>query len=68
MRRLPAAPAPHNVLTGRLELWWPPLETFLKELHLPISEVLELPPLAVLPLPAPINPACATFFNEDGSL
>lgn len=55
----------HMVLDAEpIEIWWQPVQTFLTALHLPTSVVVELPPLADLPPPTPINAACAAFFNR----
>jgi dienelactone hydrolase len=58
----------HLLLTAApVDLWWQPVERFLNGLHLPTSVVVELPPLAALPAPTPLNPACTNFFNQYNS-
>jgi dienelactone hydrolase len=51
------------VVMGPAELWWPSAESFLNGLHLPTSLVVELPPLAAIPAPAPLNAACTNYFD-----
>jgi dienelactone hydrolase len=54
----------HTMLAvGPAELWWPSVEGFLNGLHLPTSLVIELPPRAALPAPAPLNAACVNYFD-----
>ena len=50
-------------VTGPAELWWPSVESFLNGLHLPTSLVVELPPPAAIPAPAPLNAACTNYFD-----
>ena len=57
----------HQVLLEAPSLWWPAVETFLSALHLPTSVIVEFPPLAALPPPAPLNTACTTYFDRYGS-
>jgi dienelactone hydrolase len=51
------------VSMGPAELWWPSVESFLNGLHLPTSLVVELPPPATIPAPAPLNAACTNYFD-----
>ncbi len=51
------------VVMGPAELWWPSAESFLNGLHLPTSLVVELPPPAAIPAPAPLNAACTNYFD-----
>ena len=52
------------VMMGAAELWWPSVESFLNGLHLPTSLMVELPPLAAIPAPAPLNAACTNYFDS----
>jgi hypothetical protein len=45
------------------ELLWPPVESFLGSLSLPIRTVIDLPPLSPLPAPAGLNATCAAGFR-----
>jgi dienelactone hydrolase len=51
------------LVMGPTELWWPSVESFLNGLHLPTSLVVELPPRAAVPAPAPLNAACTNYFD-----
>lgn len=53
-----------TVTMGPAELWWPSAESFLNGLHLPTSLVVELPPRAAIPAPAPLNAACTNYFDS----
>ncbi|MBK3664328.1 alpha/beta hydrolase [Bradyrhizobium diazoefficiens] len=48
---------------GPAGIWWPAVESFLNQLRLPTSLVVELPPPAVIPPPVPLNAACAGYFD-----
>jgi hypothetical protein len=52
-----------EVAVGPVELWWPSAESFLGGLHLPTSVMVELPTLASIPAPNPLNAACTMYFN-----
>jgi dienelactone hydrolase len=52
-----------EVAVGPVELWWPSVESFLSGLHLPTSVMVELPTLASIPAPNPLNAACTMYFN-----
>jgi hypothetical protein len=52
-----------EVAVGPVELWWPSVESFLSGLHLPTSMMVELPALASIPAPNPLNAACTMHFN-----
>lgn len=55
----------HMVLDAEpIEIWWQPVQAFLTTLHLPTSAMVELPPLAVLPPPTPMNAACTAVFRR----
>ncbi|WP_407147885.1 alpha/beta hydrolase family protein [Bradyrhizobium sp. ORS 86] len=54
----------HRVATGPVETWWPAVEGFLSGLRLPVSVMVELPPLVSIPAPSPLNAACAMYFND----
>lgn len=51
------------LVIGPAELWWPSVESFLNGLHLPTSLVVELPPQAAIPAPAPLNATCTNYFD-----
>jgi len=51
------------VVMGPAELWWPSAESFWNGLRLPTSLVVELPPPAAIPAPAPLNAACTNYFG-----
>jgi dienelactone hydrolase len=51
------------LIAGSVDLWWPPVESFLALLHLPTSLAVELPPPAPLPPPKVID-ACAGLFRD----
>ncbi|HTG06658.1 MAG TPA: alpha/beta fold hydrolase [Bradyrhizobium sp.] len=53
-----------EVAVGPVELWWPSVESFLSGLHLPTSVMVELPALASIPAPNPLNAACTMYFNH----
>lgn len=48
---------------GPAGIWWPAVESFLNQLRLPTSLVVELPPPAVIPPPVPLNAACTGYFD-----
>jgi hypothetical protein len=48
---------------GPAELWWPSVDGFLNGLHLPTSLIVELPPMAPIPSPTPLNAACESYFD-----
>lgn len=54
----------HYILAGPVELWWPSVERFLGGLRLPTAVMVELPALAALPAPSPLNPTCAMYFSS----
>jgi pimeloyl-ACP methyl ester carboxylesterase len=45
------------------DFWWAAVESFLNQLHLPTSVLVELPPPAPIPAPTPLNAACTTYFD-----
>ncbi|MGY4496369.1 hypothetical protein ACVWYH_000296 [Bradyrhizobium sp. GM24.11] len=45
------------------DFWWPAVESFLNQLFLPTSVLVELPPPAPIPAPTPLNAACAGYFD-----
>lgn len=51
------------LVMGPAELWWPSIEGFLNGLQLPTALVVELPPRAAIPAPAPLNAACSAYFD-----
>lgn len=51
------------VVMGPADMWWPSVEKFLSSLHLPTSLIVELPPRAAIPAPAPLNAACMNYFD-----
>jgi hypothetical protein len=51
------------VAVGPVELCWPSVESFLSGLRLPTSVMVELPALASIPVPNPLNAACTTYFD-----
>ncbi len=53
----------HGLLAGPVELWWPSVERFLGGLRLPTTLMVELPALAQLPAPNPLNAASTMYFN-----
>jgi dienelactone hydrolase len=54
----------HAMLSmGPVELWWPAVEDFLNGLHLPTSVMVELPAMAAIPAPSPLNAACTNYFD-----
>ncbi|MBR0956312.1 dienelactone hydrolase [Bradyrhizobium japonicum] len=48
---------------GPADIWWPAVESFLNQLRLPTSVLVELPPPAAIPLPTPLNAACTGYFD-----
>jgi dienelactone hydrolase len=54
----------HYLLSGPIDLWWSSVEGFLDGLHLPISAIIEMPALAAIPPPSPLNPTCMAFFKN----
>jgi dienelactone hydrolase len=52
-----------EVAVGPVELWWPSVESFLSGMRLPTSVMVELPALASIPAPNPLNAACTMYFN-----
>ncbi|HEV2188786.1 MAG TPA: alpha/beta fold hydrolase [Stellaceae bacterium] len=46
------------------EVVWPPVETFLTLLHLPVDKVMELPPMALLAQPPGLTAACVAGFGN----
>jgi dienelactone hydrolase len=54
----------HDLVAGPTELWWPSVARFLDGLRLPTALMVELPPLAQIPPPAPLNAACTVYFNS----
>jgi pimeloyl-ACP methyl ester carboxylesterase len=48
---------------GPADIWWPAVESFLNQLRLPTSLVVELPSLAAISPPTPLNAACAGYFD-----
>ena len=48
---------------GPADFWWAAVESFLNQLHLPTSVLVELPPPAPIPAPTPLNAACTTYFD-----
>lgn len=48
---------------GPADVWLPAVESFLHQLHLPTSVLVELPPPATIPPPVPLNAACAGYFD-----
>lgn len=48
---------------GPADIWWPAVESFLNQLRLPTSVLVELPPPAPIPAPTPLNAACASYFD-----
>ncbi|MEH2492996.1 alpha/beta hydrolase family protein [Bradyrhizobium sp. AZCC 2230] len=48
---------------GPADFWWPAVESFLNQLLLPTSVLVELPPPAPIPPPTPLNAACTTYFD-----
>jgi dienelactone hydrolase len=54
----------HAMLSmGPVELWWSSVEGFLNELHLPTSVMVELPAMASIPAPSPLNAPCTNYFD-----
>jgi hypothetical protein len=51
------------VAVGPVELWWPSVESLLSGLRLPTSVMVELPALASIPAPNPLNAARTTYFD-----
>jgi pimeloyl-ACP methyl ester carboxylesterase len=49
---------------GPAEVWWPAVESFLNQLRLPASVLVELPPPAAIPAPTPLNAACTSYFES----
>lgn len=49
---------------GPAGFWWPAVESFLNQLRLPTSVLVELPPPAPIPAPMPLNAACADYFDS----
>lgn len=49
---------------GPADFWWPAVESFLNQLRLPTSVLVELPPPAPIPAPTPLNAACAGYFDS----
>lgn len=45
------------------DTWWPIVESFLDQLHLPTSLAVQLPALRNLPAPTPLNAACTVYFD-----
>lgn len=52
-----------TVPMGPAEIWWPAVESFLSQLRLPTSKVVELPSPAMIPAPTPLNAACTNYFD-----
>ena len=48
---------------GPADFWWAAVESFLNQLRLPTSVLVELPPPAPIPAPTPLNTACTTYFD-----
>ena len=48
---------------GPADFWWAAVESFLNQLRLPTSVMVELPPPAPIPAPTPLNAACTTYFD-----
>lgn len=48
---------------GPADVWWPAVESFLNQLRLPTSVLVELQPRAAIPPPRPLNAACAGYFD-----
>jgi dienelactone hydrolase len=48
---------------GPVELWWPSVEGFLNGLQLPTAVTVELPAMAAIPAPSPLNAACTNYFD-----
>lgn len=48
---------------GPADNWWPAVESFLNQLRLPTSVLVELPPPASIPAPMPLNAACTGYFD-----
>jgi dienelactone hydrolase len=54
----------HSVLPmGPAELWWSSVEGFLNGLRLPTSVTVELPAMAAIPAPSPLNATCTSYFD-----
>lgn len=49
---------------GPADFWWPAVESFLNQLRLPTSVLVELPPPTPIPAPTPLNAACAGYFDS----
>jgi dienelactone hydrolase len=55
----------HAILPmGPADIWWPVVESFLNQLRLPTSVLVELPPRTLIPAPTPLNAACAGYFDS----
>ena len=48
---------------GPADFWWAAVESFLNQLRLPTSVLVELPSPASIPAPEPLNAACASYFD-----
>ena len=54
----------HALLSmGPADIWWPAVESFLNQLRLPTSVLVELPPRASIPAPMLLNAACTDYFD-----
>lgn len=49
---------------GPADSWWPAVESFLNQLRLPTSVLVDLPPPAPIPAPTPLNAACTGYFDS----
>lgn len=49
---------------GPADFWWPAVESFLNQLRLPTSVLVELSPPTPIPAPTPLNAACAGYFDS----
>lgn len=49
---------------GPADFWWPAVASFLNQLRLPTSVLVELAPPTLIPAPTPLNAACAGYFDS----